>query len=39
MKLNISNKGSMYVQAVKSEPAKKPVVQRGGDLRGRPGNK
>lgn len=39
MKLNITNKGAMQVQALKQTTSKKPVVQKGDDLRGRPGNK
>ena len=39
MKLKIGNQSSLFVQALNTQPAKKPVVQRGGDLRGRPGNK
>jgi len=33
LKGKISNKGSMFVKAEKSESSKKPTVAKGGDLR------
>ena len=39
MKLNITNQSTLQVEAPKTSAKKKPTVQKGGDLRGRPGAK
>ncbi len=39
MKLEIGNQAAMQVKAVKTTQRKKPAAARGGDLRGRSGNR
>lgn len=39
MKPNIENKAAMTVKAVKTTTRKKPQAAKGGDVRGRSGNR